>query len=141
MKRFTYSLFAACLSLGMGLSAVAGTANAAQPSLMATPSAQTSAPNVQNIQYYDHRDDHRYWREQRRYWRHDRPYHRYDRRYWGHLPPIATVQLRSIGVATRMCVGATIVIALIEPTITRSSPITGRGASATRHISESKSPG
>lgn len=58
----------------------------------------------------------------------------------GHLPPIATVQLRSIGVATRMCVGATIVIALIEPTITRSSPITGRGASATRHISESKKP-
>lgn len=58
----------------------------------------------------------------------------------GHLPSIATVQPRPIGVATRMCVGATIVIALIEPTITRSSPITGRGASATRHISESKKP-
>lgn len=58
----------------------------------------------------------------------------------GRLPLIATVQLRSIVAATRMCVGATIVIALIEPMITRSSPITGRGASATRPISESKKP-
>ena len=32
MKKFAYSLFAACLSLGLGLSAAAGTANAAQPS-------------------------------------------------------------------------------------------------------------
>ncbi len=62
MKRFAYSLFAACLSLGMGLSAAVGNANAAQSSLMATPSAQTSAPNIQNVQYYDYRGDRRYWR-------------------------------------------------------------------------------
>ncbi|KAB2701069.1 BA14K family protein [Ochrobactrum sp. Kaboul] len=86
MKRFGYSLFAACLSLGMGLSAAAGTANAAQPSLMAAPaaaSAQTSTPNVQTVQYYDYRGDRRYWRYDRpRY----RPYYRYDRRYWGPGP-------------------------------------------------------
>src|SRR5690606_16919794 len=55
MKKFAYSLFAACLSLGLGLSAASGTANAAQPSAMATPSAQTSAPNVHQVQYYDYR--------------------------------------------------------------------------------------
>lgn len=91
MKRFAYSLFAACLSLGMGLSAAVGNANAAQSSLMATPSAQTSAPNIQNVQYYDYRGDRRYWREHRRHWRHHgpryRPYYRYDRRYWG-PPPV-----------------------------------------------------
>jgi hypothetical protein len=70
----------------MGLSAVAGTANAAQPSLMSAPataSAQTSAPNVQTVQYYDYRGDRRYWRYDRpRY----RPYYRHDRRYWGPGP-------------------------------------------------------
>ncbi|WP_139973227.1 BA14K family protein [Ochrobactrum sp. CGA5] len=85
MKKFACSLFAACLSLGMGLSAAAGAANAAQPSLMATPSAQTTTPNVQNVQYYDYRDR-RHWREHRRHWRHHRPYYRYDRRYWGPPP-------------------------------------------------------
>ena len=90
MKKFAYSLFAACLSLSLGLSAASGTANAAQPSLMATPSAQTSAPNVHQVQYYDYRGDRRYWREHRRHWRHDypryRPHYRYDRRYWGPPP-------------------------------------------------------
>jgi len=90
MKRFAYSLFAACLSLGMGLAAATGGANAAQPSLMTTPSAQTSAPITHQVQYYDYRGDRGYWRENRRHWRHDypryRPYYRYDRRYWGPPP-------------------------------------------------------
>lgn len=98
MKRFTYFLFAACLSLGMGLSAVAGIANAAQPSLMgawATASAQASAVHVQTVQYYDYRDDRRYWRYDRPHYRpYYRHYYRPAPRYWGpspvyrHGPPV-----------------------------------------------------
>lgn len=54
--------------------------------------------------------------------------------------PTATVQRRSIAAATRMCAGATTVIAPIEPMIIRSSPITGHGASAIRHISKTNKP-
>ena len=53
---------------------------------------------------------------------------------------IATVRHRSIAAATRMCGGATTVIVPTEPTIIRSSPIMGHGASATRHISKTKKP-
>ncbi|MFD1793065.1 BA14K family protein [Ochrobactrum teleogrylli] len=104
MKRFGYSVVAACLSLGIGLSAAAGTANAAQPSLMAAPTtapAQASAPTAQTVQYYDYRDDRRYWRYDRpRY----RPYYRHDRRYWGPGPayrPAPTY--RSRNPHTRWC--------------------------------------
>lgn len=92
MKKLGYSLFAACLSLGVGLSAFSATANAAQPSLMGPQQAATAGQGpVQNAQYHDYRSDRRYWRE-RRHWRERhrpryRHHYRYDRRYWG-PPPV-----------------------------------------------------
>ncbi|APY14946.1 BA14K family protein [Brucella sp. 10RB9214] len=87
MKRFGYSLFAACLSIGMGLSAMG--ANAAQPLMpLASAAASQDAGAVQRVQYYDYRGDRRYWRHHR-YWQHHhpryRPYYRYYR-HWGPPP-------------------------------------------------------
>ena len=92
MKKYGYTLFAACLSLGMGLSAISGPTNAAQPSLTMAPSAQPAAQGpAQTVQYYDYRGDRRHWRRHHRDWRHHRPrhrpYYRHDRRYWG-PPPV-----------------------------------------------------
>ncbi|SPL64329.1 (U62541) immunoreactive 14 kDa protein BA14k [Ochrobactrum soli] len=132
MKRFGYSVFAACLSLGMGLSAAAGTANAAQPSLMAAPTtapAQASAPTAQTVQYYDYRDDRRYWR--------------YDRPRTGPITDMTgvtgvrvlpTVRHRLTAAATRIPAGATAAIGHTAPMTIRSNPITGRAASAIRLI-------
>lgn len=130
MNRFGYSLFAACLSIGMGLSAMS--ANAAQPLLpLASAAASQDADAVQRVQYYDYRGDRRYWRHQR-YWRHHhpryRPYYRYYR-HWGPPP-------RAYRGGTRMCAGAITVTGPTAPMTTPTSPITGRGASAIRLICE-----
>ncbi len=130
MKRFGYSLFAACLSIGMGLSAMS--ANAAQPLLpLASAAASQDADAVQRVQYYDYRGD----------------------PATGAINGIGGIIIRATGpitaiiatgarhrapiaAATRMCAGAITVTGPTAPMTTPTSPITGRGASAIRLICE-----
>jgi len=88
MKKIASSFFAACLPLGFGIPATSS-ANAVQPSALIAPAPQSGVRTpVENVQYYDHRGDRRYWHDRppryRDGYRYDRP--RY-RPYWG-PPPV-----------------------------------------------------
>lgn len=101
MKRFAFSLIAACISVTAGLSVLAPVAQAAQPSALSVAPVAPLVPTttgittgaLQQIQYRDYRDYRddrwrrppppRWYRDNHRGWRprHDyRPYYQY-RRY------------------------------------------------------------
>ncbi|MFD1198389.1 BA14K family protein [Brucella gallinifaecis] len=84
MKRLVSSFFAACLSLAIGVTAMAANAGAAQPTKRITPAVMhgIKAP-VEAVQYHDYRQDRRGWRHHPpRYRPHYRPHYR----KWGPPP-------------------------------------------------------